>query len=304
MGQPRGRRGIAALAVGLAATVAAAAYVLHIHALGIKPGLLRVNFSAASPYFSEYLSGKVLHRERLIAHVTLDRASSVLVPDLAAGTYRLSLSFLDREVETRTIEISAGLTETRVHEANLRFPFEPTWRLWRRTPASRPDFTDRALAREVYALVIDHMIERIGHPALVEREAAHSGGFIFQEPAHPMIPVADSIRDALREQAYRQVVWHHEGIFPSSVTPINKADVPTDFEGHAQWRARLGLNEAQNVHVFSVSRVFVSSEGTQAIVFAHDFCSGGCSRGDLFWLKRAGPADAWSIERVDLLWIS
>jgi hypothetical protein len=293
-----------ALAVVLATTVIVAMYVLRVHALRLEPGLLRVSFSSASPYFAEHLTGKVLHRERLIAHVTLDHAGAVLVPDLAVGTYRLSVSFLDREIATQTIEIREGLTQTTLHEATLRFPFTPTWNLWRRTPASRPDFTNRALAREVYALVGGHLAERTGYPVLVEREAAHSGGLVIQNPAHPMIPVADSIRRALREQAHRQVVWHHDGIFPPTLIPINKADVPATREGHALWRARLGLNETQHLRVFSVSRVFVSDEGTQAIVFAHDFCSGGCGRGDLFWLKRSTPADAWSIERVDLLWIN
>jgi hypothetical protein len=143
------RRVAVALAVVLATAVVVAVYVLRVHALGIEPGLLRVTFSSASPHFSEFLSGKVSHRERLIAHVSLDHADSVLVPDLAAGTYRLSLSFLDVEVATRTIEIREGLTETGLHEATLQFPTQPTWMLWRRTPASRPDFTNREVAREL-----------------------------------------------------------------------------------------------------------------------------------------------------------
>lgn len=293
-----------ALAVVFATTVMVAMYMLHVHALRIEPGLLRVSFSSASEYFAEYLTGKVLHGERVIAHVSLDHTGSVIVPDLAAGTYRLSVSFLDREVATQTIEIQEGLAQTQLHEATLRFPFQPTWNLWRRTPASRPDFTDRALASEVYALVGGHIGERTGHPVLVEREAAHSGGLVFQEPSHPMIPLADSIRLALREPVHSQVVWHHIGIFPPNLIPINKADVPTTREGHTLWSARLGLSETQNLRVFSVSRVFVSDEGTQAIVFAHDYCPGGCGRGDLFWLRRANPSDPWSIERVDLLWIN
>jgi hypothetical protein len=228
------------------------------------------------------------------------------VPDLAAGTYHVSMLFLDMEVGRKTVEVREGLAPTWLHTTPLEFPppSQPSWTLWRRTPASRPDFTNRDVAREVYALVIGALTDRIGSRALIERETAHSGGAVFQDPAHRIMPLADSIRRALKEQAHRQIVWHHHAIFPPTVTVINKADVPKDAESHTRWRARLGLEETQNLHVFSVSRVFVSEEGTQAIVFAHDSCAAGCGRGDLFWLGRPHRAAPWSIQRVDLLWIA
>lgn len=279
-----------ALAVGLATTVIVAMYVLRVHALGIEPGLLRVEVGALHPDIPDLLTVTVYSKKRVITEFTPVRDGSALVPDLARGVYRVSLSYLDFPLAERTIEIRGDDGVSWLRSVRIPFVPQPPGDLWYRLRASRHDLTDRAVAREVYALVLGYLTDRIGHRVLVESEAAHSEGAVFQHATHGIIPLSDSIRRALREPAHRQVVWHHAGIFPSTVTVVNKADVLKDAAG-------------ESPHILSVSRVFVSTEGTQAIVFVHDWCP-HCGRGDLFWLKRATPADAWGIERVDLLWIS
>jgi len=293
----------AVLAAGLAAFVAVATYVLRIHALEVHPGLLRVQCGALLPEAVGLMTVSVHRKGQVMAQVTIDQFGRALVPDVAPGTYRVSIAYLDSTVAAETIEIREDDTATWIHTVPLRYAHQPPWLRWRGTPAAHLDSTDRVVASEVYALVVGQLIDRAGSRALIERETAHSGGLLVQNPAHGTIPVADSIRRALREPASRQVVWHHAGVFPASVTAISKAHVPTDAEGRALWRTRLGLDDSQRLHIFSLSRVFVSDEGTQAIVFAHDWCM-GCGRGDVFWLARPSQAAAWRIERVDLTWMN
>lgn len=201
-----------ALAVGLATAVIVAMYVLRVHALRIEPGLLRVEVGTLHPHVPDLLTVTVYSNKRLITEFTPKRDGSVLVPDLARGVYRVTLSYLDFRLAERTIEIRGD--EGASWLQSVRIPFVPQ---------------------------------------------------------------------------------------PPGV--VNKADVLKDAPGHPRWRVMLGLGQTESPHILSVSRVFVSHESTQAIVFVHDWCP-HCGRGDLFWLTRATSADAWTIERVDLLWIS
>lgn len=286
-----------ALAVGLATTVIVAMYVLRVHALRVEPGLLRVKIGWVHSSMTDELTVTVRSRGRLVRVVALDDRGNALIPDLAPGTYQVAVSHLDFPIAAKTVEVGSG---TWWRTLNLPFYPPPPGARWRRIPASRPDATDRAVAREVYGLVVGYLTDRIGSRAIIERETAAPEGVPFQSAAHGIIPLAESIRLALREPTRLQVVWHHHGIFPPAVTVMNKADVPATVEQFNQWRARLGLSKTQNVHVFSVSRVFVSDEGTQALVFAHDWDA----KGEVFWMKRPSVAGPWLIERVDLLWIS
>lgn len=303
MDQVPARRGMVALAVGLATAVIVAMYVVYAHALDIKPGLLRVHVGSLHPELLDHVTVTVRSEKRVIAEFTPGPDGQTMVPDLAHGVYRVSLSYLDFRMAERTIEIHGHDGTNTLRAVSFSFVPPPPGDLWYRLRASRPDPTDRLVAREVYALVLGYLTDRIGNRVLVESEAAHSEGAVFQNAAHGIIPLSDSIRRALREPANRQVVWHHDGIFPSAVTVVNKADVLNNGGGHPRWRAILGLGETETPHILSVSRVFVSDEGTQAIVFVHDWCP-HCGRGDLFWLKRSTPAAPWVIERVDMTWIS
>lgn len=288
------------LAVGLVTLVTVAMYVVRVHALRVQPGLLIVHVGWVAPWAASAVTVTVRRHERMVAHAVFDPdARVVIVPDLGEGTYRVSIAVLDWTLAQKTITVGGDAAARWVQTVALPLPPPPSDTYGRELQPSRSDSTNRRVAQEVYALVIAHLTAQTGNRTLLERETAHSG-FSGRSAAHSIVPLGDSIRLALREPSHRQVVWHHAGIFPPTVMVINRADVPRDLEGVHRWKSKLGLSAEQRLQVLSLSRVFVSDDETQALVFGHD----RGSRGDLFLLKRATSNDAWTIDRVDLLWIS
>jgi hypothetical protein len=92
---------------------------------------------------------------------------------------------------------------------------------------------------------------------------------------------------------------------PTGTRLILRSEIFAGFNPSDQLASWSRIERIIGAHTWQAfSRLVLSADGLQALVYAEHHCGGGCAHGNYVWLSRRDTRDRWRVTRQVVNWIA